>query len=194
LESQTNSLLQQLQFVEDPGGITIPRCKALVRGGSRRCKRNALKGSMYCSQCGGRYGYLATSPHNNNNKGISSRRLPLPNASRGPSHSEDKLSSRLTLNPAFRQLSMDNPLVQHFIADKVGDISRTANVGVAANVATMPMLYGGGPGLAAKVGTSILATIVIGGYMNTMDQYRDLASFAVTGKIHGHSVIGRTHQ
>jgi hypothetical protein len=146
---------------------------------------------MYCSQCGGKSSH--PSP-NNINRGISSKRLPLPNASRGPSNSETKLSSRLIINPAFKQLSFDNPLVQHFIADKVGDISRTANVGVAANVATMPMLYGGGPGLAAKVATSLIATIAIGGYMNTMDQYRDLAHFAATGKIHGHSVIGRTHQ
>ena len=171
----------------------MPRCKALVRGGSRFCKRNALKGSMYCSHHGGRH-LTHPAPTNNNNKGISSKRLPLSNASRGPSRSVDKLSSRLTINPAFKQLSMDNPLVQHFIADKVGDISRTANVGVAANVATMPMLYGGGPGLAAKFVTSIVATVAIGGYLNTMDQYRDLAQFATTGKIHGHSVIGRTHQ
>ena len=132
---------------------------------------------------------------NNINRGISSKRLPLPNASRGPSHSGayPGSPSRIKINPALSQLSMDNPLVQHIIADKVGDISRTANVGVAANVATMPMLYGGGPGLAAKVATSIIATVFIGGYMNTMDQYRDLATFATTGKIHGHSVIGRTH-
>jgi hypothetical protein len=172
------------------GVNSIPRCRALVRGGSRQCKRNALKGSMFCSQCGGKSSHPS---RNNSNRGISSKRLPLPNASRGPSRSEDKLSSRLTINPAFKQLSMDNPLVQHFIADKVGDISRTANVGVAANVATMPMLYGGGPGLATKFVTSIVATIAIGSYLNTMDQYRDIAHFATTGKIHGHSVIGRTH-
>jgi len=175
------------------GVNSIPRCKALVRGGSRRCKRNALKGSMYCSQCGGKSSHPS---RNNSNRGISSKRLPLPNASRGPSNSEayPGQKTRRKINPAFSRLSIDNPLVQHFIADKVGDISRTANVGVAANVATMPMLYGGGPGLAAKIATSVIATIAIGGYMNTMDQYRDLVHFAATGKIHGHSVIGRTHQ
>ena len=170
----------------------MPRCKALVRGGSRQCKRKALKGSMFCTQCGnGRH----ASHTNRINKGISSNRLPLPNASRGPSHSgaHSGAGTRMKINPAFYQLSTDNPLVQHFIADKVGDISRTANVGVGANIATMPMLYGGGPGLAAKVATSVIATVFIGGYMNTMDQYRDLALFATTGKIHGHSVIGRTH-
>ncbi len=31
----------------------MPRCKALARGGSRRCKRNALKGSEFCSVHGG---------------------------------------------------------------------------------------------------------------------------------------------
>lgn len=31
----------------------MPRCKALARGGSRRCKRNALKGSEFCSFHGG---------------------------------------------------------------------------------------------------------------------------------------------
>ena len=31
----------------------MPRCKALARGGSRRCRRNALKGQEYCSFHGG---------------------------------------------------------------------------------------------------------------------------------------------
>ncbi len=173
----------------------MARCKALVRGGTRRCKRNALKGSMYCSQCGGGDGNLTQAPRNNNNKGISFKRLPLPNASRGPSNSGARLpKSRRIINPAFYQLTTENPLVQHYITDKVGDISRTANVGVTANIATMPMLYGGGPGLAMKVVTSIGATIFVGGYLNTLDTYRDLATFATTGKIYGHSVIGRTHQ
>ena len=31
----------------------MPRCKALARGGSRQCRRNALKGQEFCSIHGG---------------------------------------------------------------------------------------------------------------------------------------------
>ena len=88
---------------------------------------------------------------------------------------------------------MSNPLVQHLLADKVGDLSRSTNVALAMNVATMPLLAFGPSGLGAKIATSIIGTIVISSYLNTADQYRDLAGIVATGKIHGHSIIGETH-
>jgi uncharacterized membrane-anchored protein YitT (DUF2179 family) len=101
--------------------------------------------------------------------------------------------SRRVLNPAFKQLSLDNPIAQHFIADKVGDLSRSANVSVAFNAATTPLLLGGGIGLGAKIGITIGGTILVSSYLNTLDQYRDLAHFAATGRIHGYSLMGETH-
>ena len=54
---------------------------------------------MFCSQCGGGSPVIPFSPHNNRlNRGISSQRLPLPNASRGPSHSEITDEARRRFN------------------------------------------------------------------------------------------------
>ena len=173
----------------------MPRCKALARGGSRRCRRNALKGQEFCSVHGGG---LATQYRDNRSKASTQ---PSRSASVRPSQFQERILSgslanqktRRVLNPAFSRFGVSNPLVQHVISDKIGDLSRTWNVGVGANVATMPMLYGGGPGLAAKVVTSIGITFVVGGYLNTMDTYRDLYQVATTGKIHGYSILGESH-
>ncbi len=101
--------------------------------------------------------------------------------------------TRRKINPAFFNLSIENPIFQHIVADKAGDISRTWNVGVASNVATMPMLAGGGPGLAAKIIASLGLTFIIGGYLNTLDTYRDLFHFISSGEIHGHKIVGQSH-
>ncbi len=172
----------------------MPRCKALARGGSRQCRRNALKGQVFCSV----HGVKPRVESNRSNAAHSVRTASLRPSSITSSASysgslNESQKSRRVLNPAFKRIGISNPLVQHIISDKIGDLSRTWNVGVAANVATMPMLYGGGPGLAAKVVTSVGITFVVGSYLNTMDQYRDLYQFATTGKIHGHSVIGESH-
>lgn len=183
----------------------MPRCKALARGGSRQCRRNALKGQEFCSIHGG--GGASPSSRQSRSSSLSYAAMSgptVPSRTTRASHPGSLIESiersgfrgqktRRVLNPAFTQLSLDNPLVQHFIADKVGDLSRSANVGVAMNAATMPMLYGGGAGLAAKIGTSIVGTVLVSGYLNTVDQYRDLAVFASTGKIHGYSLMGETH-
>ena len=84
-----------MRHTNGTGVNSIPRCRALVRGGSRQCKRNALKGSMFCSQCGGKSSHPS---RNNSNRGISSKRLPLPNASRGPSYSEVSDEGRRRFN------------------------------------------------------------------------------------------------
>ena len=170
----------------------MARCMGRTRSG-RRCRRESQKGSTRCSihmpklvMGTSKSSSSSSSPRRGTSYPGSLNRTNERSGSRG-----QKTST--VVNPAFYQISMDNPLAQHFISDKVGDLSRSANVGVAMNAATMPMLYGGGPGLAAKVVTSVVGTILVSGYLNTVDQYRDLAHFATTGKIHGYSLMGETH-
>jgi len=124
------------------------------------------------------------------------RSLPRFNASRGPSHS-GKASSRRKLNPALGDLSTSNPIFQHFLQDKIGDFERSVAITTGVSVATAPWLtslrFSSPQGfLAAGLVVAVISAPLIG-YVNTMDQYSDLAAFAASGEIHGHKVFGYTH-
>ena len=91
-------------------------------------------------------------------------------------------------------------VVRHLYEDKVGDLSRTANIGAGVNLALAPitpyMLAAGPPGIAARAALSIGGTIAIASYANTADSYRDLVNIVrnkeVGGtRLYGHSVRSR---
>lgn len=172
----------------------MPKCKALAAGGSRRCRRNALKGQEFCSYHGG----LNTKSRNNRSRSLTqSRSAPvrthIKNNKSIPSGSPLGQSSRRRLNPAFTRIGISNPLIQMLYYDKVSDMSRSTNVALAMNVATMPLLAFGPAGFGAKVATSLIGTILISSYLHKADLYRDMSKIMATGKIHGYSIMGETH-
>lgn len=181
----------------------MPRCKALVRGGSRQCKRKALKGSMFCSQHGG---VVASQSRDNRSRFSSQTHIsrsasvrPLSNNNTGVlSSSLPPQSSRRRLNPAFTKIGWSNPLVQHYYTDKVGDLHRSATIFQATSVITAyplaPVRATGPQGWLAAALVVGLVGAPFAAYANTADQLNDLRNFASTGKIHGHSVFGDTHQ
>ena len=118
------------------------------------------------------------------------------NAARGPSNYEGAKSSR-KLNPALGDLSLANPIFQHFLQDKIGDFERSVAITSGVSLATAPWLtslrFSSPQGfLASSLIVALISAPMIG-YVNTMDQYSDLAAFAATGEVHGHRVTGRTH-
>ena len=118
------------------------------------------------------------------------------NAARGPSHYE-KGSSRRKLNPALMDLSISNPIFQHFLQDKIGDFERSVAITSGVSLTTAPWLtslrFSSPQGfLASSLIVAVISAPLIG-YVNTMDQYSDLAAFAASGEVHGHKVTGRTH-
>ena len=118
------------------------------------------------------------------------------NAARGPSIYEGA-KSRRKLNPAFMDFSLSNPIFQHFLQDKIGDFERSIAITTAVSVSTAPWLtnlrFSSPQGfLASSLIVAVISAPMIG-YVNTMDQYSDLAAFAASGEVHGHKVTVRTH-
>ena len=105
----------------------------------------------------------------------------------------DKSSVSTVVNPAFYDVNISNPLVQHFLNDKVSDFQRGLVVAEAWNVGTLPMLYFGPQMILPKIGISIGGSIATISYLNTLDMYRDAFDIVSTRQIHGHRLFGHRH-
>jgi hypothetical protein len=99
-------------------------------------------------------------------------------------------------NPSF---GFDD-VVRHVYHDKVGDLSRTTNIGAGVNLALAPitpyMIAAGPAGIATRAALSVGGTVFLAGYANTADSYRDLVNIATTKEVggtrlYGHSVRSR---
>ncbi len=64
----------------------MPRCKALVRGGSRRCRRQALNGTGFCSIHGGSEARRAGSTRSQSRSSVSGRAPRAPSGITGASY------------------------------------------------------------------------------------------------------------
>ena len=122
--------------------------------------------------------------------------------SRSPAISQERSGDRgqstsRRLNPAFKQFSIENPLFQHFLDDKIGDFERSFAITSAVSVASSPWLnhirFSSPQGFAASAAVVALISAPLIAYVNTADTYRDLTLFAATGQLHGHQIMGETH-
>ena len=126
------------------------------------------------------------------------QRSPLrTNAPRGPSNYEGR-KSRHKLNPAFSQVSLDNPIFQHYLSDKIGDFERSLAISTSVTVATAPWLtplsFSGPQGFVTAMLIRLIIAAPIVSYANTLDLYSDVAALAATREIHGHKISGRSHE
>ncbi len=105
-----------------------------------------------------------------------------------------KSSVSTVVNPAFYDVNISNPLVQHFLNDKVSDFQRGLVVAEAWNVGTLPMLYFGPQMILPKIAISLGGSIATISYLNTLDMYRDVFDIVSTRRIHGHRFFGHRHR
>lgn len=172
----------------------MPRCKALVRGGSRRCRRQALNGQSFCSI----HGELEDAEQRST-RGRSSSHHRRPGPSRahsrntGASLPSHKGHYQVMRNPHFGV----RDIIRHVATDKVGDLSRTASTAATVNLALAPVtpyMVGLGPGgIAARAGLGIGGTLAISGPLQTLDVYRDLYRVATTGEIGGKRIYAHQY-
>lgn len=172
----------------------MPRCKALVRGGSRRCRRQALKGQSFCSIHGG-----VEDAEQRSTRGRSHRHTRRPGLSRassrntGASHPSHKGHYQVMRNPHFGV----RDVIRHVATDKVGDLARTASTAASVNLALAPVtpyMIGLGPGgVAVRAGLGIGGTLAISGPLQTLDVYRDLYRVATTGEIGGKRIYAHEY-
>jgi hypothetical protein len=171
----------------------MPRCKALVRGGSRRCRRQALNGTGFCSIHGGSSTRRAGSTRSLAHSSASGRAPRAPSRITGASHPSHKGYYRTIRNPHFGM----GDIVRHVYTDKVGDLSRTVSTAASVNLALAPItpwMIGLGPGgVAARAALGIGGTLAISGPMQTMDMYRDAYQFLRTGEIGGQRITAHEY-
>ena len=172
----------------------MPRCKALVRGGSRRCRRQALNGTGFCSIHGGMEVRRAGSTRPRSSRSSVRGRAPrAPSGITGASHPSHKGHYRSIRNPHFGL----GDVVRHVYTDKVGDLSRTVSTAASVNLALAPItpwMIGLGPGgIAARAALGIGGTLAISGPMQTLDMYRDALQFFRTGEIGGKRIYSHEY-
>ena len=169
----------------------MPRCKALVRGGSRRCRRQALNGQSYCSIHGGIR--RAGSTRSQARSSVSGRAPRAPPGITGASHPSHKGYYRTVRNPHFGV----RDVIRHVATDKVGDLSRTASTAATVNLALAPvtpyMIGLGAGGVAARAALGIGGTLAISGPLQTIDVYSDLYRVAATGEIGGKRIYAHEY-
>ena len=166
----------------------MPRCRVLVRGGSRRCRGTSLKGQYGCSLC-------ERTSHQASKKRSSS----IPGASRAPSsitgasHPSHKGYYQTVRNPHFGL----GDIIAHVATDKVGDLARTASTAATVNLALAPvtpyMISLGPGGVAARAALGLGGTLAISGPLQTLDVYRDLYRVATTGEIGGKRIYAHEY-
>ena len=172
----------------------MPRCKALVRGGSRRCRRQALNGEEFCSIHGGVHSRRAGSTRLRSSSSSGRSRAPRAlSRNTGASLPSHKGHYQVMRNPHFGV----RDLIRHVATDKVGDLSRTASTAATVNLALAPVtpyMVGLGPGgIAARAGLGIGGTLAISGPLQTLDVYRDLYRVATTGEIGGKRIYAHEY-
>ena len=172
----------------------MPRCKALVRGGSRRCRRQALNGTGFCSIHGETRSLRAGSTRSRSSRSSVRGRAPRAlTGITGASHPSHKGYYRTIRNPHFGV----GDIVRHVYTDKVGDLSRTVSTAASVNLALAPItpwMIGLGPGgIAARAALGIGGTLAISGPMQTLDMYRDALQFFRTGEIGGKRIYSHEY-
>ena len=172
----------------------MPRCKALVRGGSRRCRRQALNGTGFCSIHGDPQVLRAGSTRPRSSRSSVRGRAPrAPTGITGASYPSHKGYYRTIRNTRFGVAD----IVRHVYTDKVGDLSRTVGTAAAVNTALAPVtpyMIGLGPkGVAARAALGIGGTLAISGPMQTLDMYRDALQFFRTGEIGGKRIYSHEY-
>jgi hypothetical protein len=168
----------------------MPRCKALVRGGSRRCRNQAAPGQAFC-------------PLHNHTKGVRAATGTAASYPRSPaivkrSATSHRISQSRAV-PKGRYQTIRNPhfgirdVVAHVVHDKVSDAARTTAIAYGVQSVTAPLVMLGPPGFVARSGLTIGLTMQLSHAANIYDTGRDLYQFAKTGEVHGKRIYAHEY-
>lgn len=174
----------------------MPRCKALVRGGSRRCRRQALKGQSFCSIHGGvgsrRAGSTRSPSHS---KPVGGRAPRAPSRNTGASLPVHKGYYRTIRNPNFGP----SDVLHHWLDDKTGDIAMRMQIQSEVMKSTIPikaaMIFGLTPMGAFFGGIALdqaLTQLIWSQYL-TYDKIRDFYNVLTTQEIGGKRIYAHEY-
>ena len=165
------------------------RCKALVRGGSRRCRRPALRGQSYCG---------LHAPHENQGGTHSNHRRSTTRSRRATTRTSGRVVGT-SVQPKGYYQTIRNPhfglrdVVSHVVHDKVSDAARSTRIAYGVQAVTAPLVMLGPPGFVARSALTIGLTMNISHAANVFDMGRDLYQFASTGEVHGKRIYAHEY-